>query len=231
QVNRSSEVVRILDKERPLLREKDFEPLVDRDLRIVRLDLAEVRIAGNIHHQAFAKNEFRVEAELASRQSIREMRCGRILGIERMKGVEQTVRNQLDVSSRLDAFHAVSDSGAGQPALYLAGHRGPERVLILPVNPTVKNDSPALLRQGIKTQAAERNGKPHHETLAGQAPPRVPEGIEGRIEMRVVADAAHVALRRFGINGVPLHAQRVSLKRIGPALVMECVQDYFDLVI
>ena len=48
QIDGSLKKVSILQKERPLLRKENFEPLIYRNLRFVRLDLAEIRIGCDI---------------------------------------------------------------------------------------------------------------------------------------------------------------------------------------
>src|SRR5947207_11803042 len=52
QLQRGLKVIGVLQKERALLREKDFKALVDRDLGLVRFDLPEIRVHGGIEHQA-----------------------------------------------------------------------------------------------------------------------------------------------------------------------------------
>src|SRR5689334_2273142 len=62
QVERSLEVIRIFLEEGPLLRKEHLKALVHRDLRIVRLNLAKIRIDGGIKHQAVFDDNLGVEA-------------------------------------------------------------------------------------------------------------------------------------------------------------------------
>jgi len=48
----------VLDKERAFFREKDGETLVDRDLRVVRFHLAEIRIQRDVEGQGILGHNF-----------------------------------------------------------------------------------------------------------------------------------------------------------------------------
>ena len=62
QVFRRQKVIGIVEKKRPLLREIDFEPLIDSNLRIVRFHLAEIGIERDIERERVMQNHFGVEA-------------------------------------------------------------------------------------------------------------------------------------------------------------------------
>ena len=57
----------MLEEERPLLRIEEREPLVDRDLRDVRLDLREVRIDRAVHDRSGVGKPLGVDADLSLR--------------------------------------------------------------------------------------------------------------------------------------------------------------------
>src|ERR1051326_7985802 len=74
QIDRCLKVIGILQEKRTLLREKYFEPLIDRDLRFVGFDLTEVRICRGIEHEVVMENKLRIEssAKQIGRASYRE---------------------------------------------------------------------------------------------------------------------------------------------------------------
>src|SRR5260370_37760183 len=51
QIDRGRKKTRIFNKERPLFREENREALIDGELRVVRLHLAEIRIQRNVERQ------------------------------------------------------------------------------------------------------------------------------------------------------------------------------------
>ena len=65
QIHRRAEEIFVLQKERTLLRKIDGVALVDGDLRIFGLDLAEVRIRGHVDDEVIMDDELRVHAGLA----------------------------------------------------------------------------------------------------------------------------------------------------------------------
>src|SRR5512142_1015576 len=64
QVNWRCEVIAVFQEKGTFLGEEHFEALIYRDLRLVGLDLAEVRINGSIQHEAVVQDELGVEADI-----------------------------------------------------------------------------------------------------------------------------------------------------------------------
>src|SRR5215470_4662995 len=226
QINRSAEVVRVLDEERALLREEHLETLVDCHLRIVGFHLTEVGIRGDVQHQAIAKDEFRIQPDLASRRPVVKMWIGRIDSVQGAKRVEQTIRDQLDVSAWRNFRHSSRCGGAAETTFNLAGQSRPEIDFVLANDPAIENDSPLLVRQRRKAQAPERDGHPYYEASISQFALGVPQGVEGGIEVQ-----ARVRLHNFCPNGIPLNTQRIGLKCVRAASVMKGVKHDLDLVI
>src|SRR4029077_4727710 len=78
QVDRAGEVVAVLQKERPLLGEEHRKSLVNGDLRLVRFDLAEVRIDRCIKYEAVTQDELRIQSHFRLQRTVCE---------DRMRGV------------------------------------------------------------------------------------------------------------------------------------------------
>src|SRR5262249_7880174 len=75
---RSSEIIRVLQKEWPLFREEDFVTLVGGDLRLVRFNLAEVGIHSCIKGKRVMNDDFCVDAAAIDRLRLdgRRSCCG-----------------------------------------------------------------------------------------------------------------------------------------------------------
>ena len=65
KIHRGAKEIFVLQKERALLRKIDGVALVDGDLRIFRLDLAEIGIGGGIDSEVVVDDELGVHAGLA----------------------------------------------------------------------------------------------------------------------------------------------------------------------
>src|SRR5215468_1285811 len=78
QIDGSRKVIRVFLEEWSLLREKDFKPLVNRHLRLIGLDLAEIWIGRHIEDKLVFENRFGVEPRLPK---------GVTLRIRRMVGI------------------------------------------------------------------------------------------------------------------------------------------------
>src|ERR1700688_2600353 len=97
-IDRTGEVVAVFEKERALLWKEDGESLVDRDLRLVGLDLAKVRIDGGVEHEAVVNDELGVETNLGLKGTALEKGIARITLVNVTKTAEQAVRDQLNIS-------------------------------------------------------------------------------------------------------------------------------------
>ena len=145
QIDRRLEVAGILEEERPLLGEEHLETLVDRDLRLVRFDLAEVRVGGEVDRHAscatiFASRPTRPSALLSNVAVVEEARAG-----------EGAVRDQLDVASRRHTRQPVAVGELRREAADRAGDARPERLLVVDRDPAHQRDAPrpARRRTGI----------------------------------------------------------------------------------
>src|SRR5262249_4919816 len=93
-----------LEKERTLLGKEHLEPLVDGDLRLVGLHLAEIRVGGEVEGHRVARNDPRIDA--AARRGIALE--GRSL--QKSRAGEGPIRNDLDVASWRAPLNALSVS-------------------------------------------------------------------------------------------------------------------------
>src|SRR5205085_11151879 len=98
QVDGSIEVIAVLQKKRPLLWKENLKALVDGDLRLIRLDLAEVWIHRGIQHEAIVQNEFRIQPDFRLQLSAFKERIRRIALVDVPEAAQQTVWNQLDIA-------------------------------------------------------------------------------------------------------------------------------------
>src|SRR5579862_7990635 len=144
QVDRRAEIIFVLQKEWTLLRKINFKPLIHRDLRILRLHLAEIRIRGQVQNKTILNHKLRVSPKLPLRYGILEVRIVRIPLIERSKSAHDSVGDQLDVTSRRNSFQAVKRRRLSEPALYLVRNLRPEGIFTLARDAAVQNDSPLL---------------------------------------------------------------------------------------
>ena len=75
---RCFEEIRVFHEEWPLLRKENFEPLVYRVLRLVRLHLRKIRIHRRIQHQAVVEDELRIQSRLSPKAGRIKSRLRRI---------------------------------------------------------------------------------------------------------------------------------------------------------
>ncbi len=92
QVKRRAKVILVLQEERAFLWEINLKSLVDRDLRIFGLHLAEIRIRRHIQNEMIAQDELRVHAELALRNRVLKIGIARISSIKGTKAAHNSVR-------------------------------------------------------------------------------------------------------------------------------------------
>src|SRR2546421_12610585 len=96
-------VVGILQKERALLRKVDLETLIDSDLRVVRLDLAEIGMQRRIDDERVAQHEFRIESGAVGDFRFLESRAGSRIEIDRAERSRHRIRRQLNVVARANS--------------------------------------------------------------------------------------------------------------------------------
>src|SRR3954462_6417672 len=125
RIDRAGEVIAVLQEKRALLGEEDFETLIDGDLRLVRFDLAEVRIDGGIEDEAVMQNEFCVQSDLGLQPSVFKEGIGRIALVDVPEPAQQAVRNNLDVPGA-GKVQAGGAGGLVEAALNAIGNSRPE---------------------------------------------------------------------------------------------------------
>src|SRR4029077_4021000 len=104
----------VLNKKRAFFRKTNSEGLVDRDLRIVRFDLAEIRIQGNVKRERVFQHELGVQpgavlkfiGEGRWRSGIWRIRWKRL--IEKMVAGKNAVGDELNIAARRDIFDSAN---------------------------------------------------------------------------------------------------------------------------
>src|SRR5207302_2427599 len=104
--NWPAEGIRIPNGGRARLREVKCEALVYRNLGFVRLNLAEVRIRGEVEHETVMQHNLRVQPERPTNCPVFEVRVIWIAVVEITKRIQQPVRNQLNIATRRDSLQA-----------------------------------------------------------------------------------------------------------------------------
>ena len=99
EIDRRTEVVAVFKEERALFGEEDLEALVDGDLRLIRLNLAEVGINGGIEYEAVAQDELGVQSDIGFECASFEDRVSGIALINVAKGAERAVGIELHVAA------------------------------------------------------------------------------------------------------------------------------------
>ena len=225
QLNRCLEVIRVFEKERTLLRKLNLEALIDRDLGIVRLDLAEVRIRGYIENELVFQYRFRIQAELSERGSLSVFGIVRIAQVELFERAKHSVGDKLQVPSGRDLFQAACVALLIQTPDDATRVLRPERLLVLARDIPRQHQPPGLRITRGKAQAAKGNRHPDHVSTIGDSARRVPDGVEGHVEVLVARPWP------FRPESIGLHAQRICEKSIGMPVVIKRIQHEFDKVI
>ena len=99
QRDRSLEIVGVLQEERTLLRELDFEALVYCDLGIVGFDLAEIGIRGRIEHKLVFHDSLCVQTDLPKRIALSKRRMVQVAQVNVTEGTKDSVRDELKIVS------------------------------------------------------------------------------------------------------------------------------------
>jgi hypothetical protein len=178
QVQGCAEKIFILQKERAFFRKIDGIALVHCDLRVLGLDLAEVRIGGHVDDELIVDDELRVHAGLALATGLLKVRIGEVASVERAKAAHHTIRNQFNIVAGGNSFESIQGRGLAEAALAFQGNVGPEGIFSLAGDAAIQNDSPFLLLRPGKAQALEGNRHPHDEAAVGHFAARIPNRIE-----------------------------------------------------
>ena len=155
QIDRRCEEVAVLQKERAFLREENFEALVDRDLRLVGFDLAEVGIDRRIEHEAAVQDELSVQTDVGFESAALESRMVRVALVDVAEAAKQSVGNQLNVPAGRDVLHPARIGGLVEAPLNAVGNSRPEHVFVGARDAAIQNDAPLLLVRFGEAQALE----------------------------------------------------------------------------
>src|SRR6185437_15427697 len=226
KVNRGAEEVCILLEKRSLLREKYREALVHRNLRVVGLHLAEVRVRGYVQNEIVVQKKFAVEPDLPSQRGLRKMRIERSAIVKRAGGPQYRIRDNLHVFARGNSLHPLKRRLLLQTSILGHGNVRPKRVLALACDASIQDDSPRLLCDIGEAQAVKRNCHEHDVSFVRYLSAGIPNRVEGRIHV-----PAGLIEGLLGPHCVPLHAQRGGLKHVSAPPVAERVKHDLDLII
>src|SRR5207237_3278145 len=121
--------------------EVDLEALIGDELRLVGLDLTEVRMDGGINHERVVDDEFRIETRAAVERRLPICRTtGReVIDIAERSG--ECVRRQLNVSTRCGIGEAGERRLVCQAARLFVGGERPECSLAFTVDRALEDDT------------------------------------------------------------------------------------------
>ena len=139
------EKIRALLKKRPLLRKEDLKPLVHRVLRLIALQLPEVRIHREVQHQAVVQNHLSVQTGIATQMIGQKRRTVGIALVQHAKSAGNAVGIELDVPAGADVGQSFERAFLIQPALNAAGNSRIKTVVVIVRNHPLQNDPPSLL--------------------------------------------------------------------------------------
>ncbi len=216
QVDRRLEVARVLGEERSLLREEDLEALVHRHLRIVGLDLAEVRVDRRIDRQPVPDDHLGVHAD----PPVSLVAKGRPTGIEEASPRPNRVGVDLDVAPGRDPRKSTQRAELRDETLNTLGNVGPVHLFVVALNHTPDRDPPGLRLLVLEAQTPE--GDRHADDVAVGRQPAFggPHGIE-----------AQVLLLAFGQYSIPLNSERIRCEDVRMLEVEERVEVDGHLII
>src|SRR5438105_11640787 len=145
QIDWRGEVVAVLKEERALLGKEDLEALVDGDLRLVGLNLAEVGINGRVEHEAVAQDELGVQTDIGLECPSFEERVSGVALIDVAKGSERAVRVELHVAAGRDILQSLKRGGLVEASLDAVRNARPEQVFVGTRDGTIEDNAPRLL--------------------------------------------------------------------------------------
>src|SRR6476660_4443576 len=91
QIDRTGEVVAVLQKKWTLFGEENCEALIDGDLRLVGLDLAEVRIDCGVEHEAVVQDELGIKPCFGLQSAALKKRIVRVALIDIAESAQQSI--------------------------------------------------------------------------------------------------------------------------------------------
>src|SRR5579864_1955362 len=186
QVDGAGEVVAVFKEKWPLLGEEHRETLVDGDLRLVRFDLAEIRVDCGGQHKAVMQDELRIQPHFWLQGTACEDGMRGVAIIDVAKPAQQSIGNELNIASRRNVIDTAGGRSLIESPLYAIRDAWPEEVFVGARNTAIENDPPLLRVRLRKAQALERDRHEQHVTLAGEASFGVPHGVERLIKTAVI---------------------------------------------
>src|SRR6266851_868947 len=219
QIDRCRKESRIFNEERPLLREKNREALVDGDLRVVRFHLAEIRVQRGVERQRILGHKFRIESGTML-EFIQEAWRAAARLIQKVVVGQQPIRNELNVPPWRHILQAGKRRKLLRQSFHAPRDARPIVEFTFAENYAIQRHSPGLLRIARKPQAFERNRKEDNVAVAGDAARVIPQRVE-----------AEVVSLPFGVDRIGLHPERIGVKVIRAVKIPKGVQQHTHAVI
>src|SRR5690606_9915723 len=214
-----------LQEERPLLREEEREPLVDRDLAGVGLDLAEVGVDRRTERDV-REPDAEVHADVGLERLATELAArGDTLPVRRC-GHE---RLGLEDDASPEVVQPLERPGLGEEARAREPGVGPSVDVSRALDPALDLEAPALRAGPGVAEALERDPDLDDVAVARQAALRLEPVVGAPIHR--AAEAAARGARALGPDAVLLHAERVDREEEGATPVVEGVEIEDDVVI
>ena len=217
------EEVCVLHEERATLGVLHFEALVDGDLRLVRLDLREVRIQCQVQHPGIVEHELGIDAHVVFLVAFHQ-RAACSAGVDRLDVSCEQEWHDLRVAAGRDIADASHHCGLVQTTVNADGVGWPEAFLAQAWNLAAGLHAPHLVLRIGETQTAQWHADADHVALLVHFAVAVPHGFPGGVETGAVREA-------FRPAGIPLHAQRGDAEGVGGALVVEGIDGQLDGVV
>ncbi len=215
-----AEDVPALDEERPLLLVIGLEGGQVDDGR-VGLDLAEVRIEGEIEGQVAG------DADLAVQAAVERTGPAGGEGIARLGGeapeLADRIGEELDLARRLDPAEAAELAEERDPAGRVLGDVLPERALVLAEEAPGHLESPGGVRDSGEAELGEGDAHLGRPAVGADRGLDLPDGVP--VEVGVVVPVAVV-----DGHGVALDPGGVDAEAEGGAVVVEAVDGHLDPV-
>ena len=174
----------VLQKEGPLLRELDFEALIDGHLRIVRFHLAEIRIQRDVERQRIVQHRLHVHPDPQVTSCCGKPGTPARRHVEKVRSGERGVGNQLQIPSRRNALQPLASLPICwlKPSTFSVTY-GQKTFSLVVGNDAHQRDSP-----GLRTAAARSAGCGTGTVIIAANPSaRQPAfGIPERVEAEIV---------------------------------------------
>ena len=181
-----------LEKERTLLRVEQLEALVHGHLGLVRLDLAEIRVDGQVQRHGVLDHHLGIEAGTAIEWRVEDARRGIQIPSARDRGV----RNELQVAASRHAIGLLDGRELLRHAFHPPGDVRPERLLAVAGNDARQGHAPRALVARQNAQALERDRDQHGVAVGQQPAAGAPHRIETVVILAPSLDSASAWMPR-----------------------------------